>query len=115
MADAKGFLTGGEQTTINATITELFPALAFNTGNNPKTPEEMRQLVTEMNLQDSGAQESFAAKSNVLSAKEYISQIDRIKPVGGRFLFMSNQFHASQPPIKNETRMTLNYNLRKHG
>ena len=81
MADAKGFLTGGEQTTINATITELFPALAFNTGNNPKTPEEMRQLVTEMNLQDSGAQESFAAKSNVLSAKEYISQIDRIKPV----------------------------------
>jgi len=47
MADAKGFLTGGEQTTINATITELFPALAFNTGNNPKTPEEMRQLVTE--------------------------------------------------------------------
>ena len=46
--------------------------------------------------------------------KEY-EIIDRIKPVGGRFLFMSNQFHASQPPIKNETRMTLNYNLRKHG
>ena len=81
MADAKGFLTGGEQTTINATITELFPALAFNTGNNPKTPEEMQQLVTEMNLQDNGAQESFVAKSNVLSAREYISQIDRIKPV----------------------------------
>ena len=59
MADAKGFLTGGEQTTINATITELFPALAFNTGNNPKTPEEMQQLVTEMNLQDNGAQESL--------------------------------------------------------
>ena len=57
-------------TTQNASVTELFPALAFNTGNNPKTPEEMRQLVTEMNLQDSGAQESFAAKSNVLSAKE---------------------------------------------
>tara|TARA_R100001460_G_scaffold151_6_gene626 strand:+ start:475 stop:1572 length:1098 start_codon:yes stop_codon:yes gene_type:complete len=80
MADAKGFLTGGEQTTINATITELFPALAFNTGNNPKTPEEMQQLITEMNLQDSNAQESFVAKSNVLSAKEYISQIDKIKP-----------------------------------
>ena len=34
----------------------------------------MQQLVTEMNLQDSGAQESFVAKSNVLSAREYISQ-----------------------------------------
>ena len=49
-----------------------------------------------------------------IANKEY-EIIDRIKPVGGRFLFMSNQFHASQPPMKNETRMTLNYNLRKHG
>ena len=27
---AEQFLTGGRQTTINSTITELFPALAFN-------------------------------------------------------------------------------------
>ena len=37
--------------------------------------------------------------------------IDRIKPLGGRFLLMDKMFHAGQPPIKNETRMTLNYNL----
>lgn len=37
--------------------------------------------------------------------------IDRIKPIGGRFLLMDKMFHAGQPPVKNETRMTLNYNL----
>ena len=48
-----------------------------------------------------------------IANKEY-EIIDRIKPIGGRFLLMSNQFHASQPPIKNETRMALNYNLIKY-
>ena len=37
--------------------------------------------------------------------------IDRINPIGGRFLLMDKMFHAGQPPVKNETRMTLNYNL----
>ena len=37
--------------------------------------------------------------------------IDRIKPIGGRFLLMDKMFHAGQPPIKNNNRMSLNYNL----
>ena len=37
--------------------------------------------------------------------------VDRIKPVGGRFLLMNNMYHAGQPPITNPTRMSLNYNL----
>ena len=37
--------------------------------------------------------------------------IDRIKPLGGRFLLMDKMFHAGQPPIKNNNRMSLNYNL----
>ena len=37
--------------------------------------------------------------------------IDRIKPLGGRFLLMDKMFHAGQPPIKNNNRMYLNYNL----
>ena len=39
MADAKGFLTGGEQTLLMLQY-RIIPALAFNTGNNPKTPEK---------------------------------------------------------------------------
>ena len=41
------YLSGGEQTTINSTITELFPALAFNTGmkfNNATDLEEYIDL-----------------------------------------------------------------------
>tara|TARA_R100001510_G_C7536666_1_gene125915 strand:- start:43 stop:606 length:564 start_codon:yes stop_codon:yes gene_type:complete len=37
--------------------------------------------------------------------------VDRIQPIGGRFLLMDKMFHAGQPPILNETRMSLNYNL----
>ena len=40
--------------------------------------------------------------------------IDRIQPIGGRFLLMDKMFHAGQPPILNETRMCLNYNLVGH-
>tara|TARA_B100000941_G_scaffold278577_1_gene243058 strand:+ start:618 stop:1196 length:579 start_codon:yes stop_codon:yes gene_type:complete len=45
-----------------------------------------------------------------LDTKQY-KILDRIEPIGGRFLLMDKMFHAGQPPIKNETRMTLNYNL----
>ena len=38
------YLSGGEQTTINSTITELFPALAFNTGSVIQTAEQMQEL-----------------------------------------------------------------------
>ena len=39
---AVAYLQGGEQTTITATITELFPALWFNTKN--KTPTNVKEL-----------------------------------------------------------------------
>ena len=39
--------------------------------------------------------------------------IDRIEPIGGRFLLMDKMFHAGQPPIKNIHRMVLNYNLKE--
>ena len=44
------YLSGGEQTTINATITELFPALAFNVGVSPSTPTEMEAFVNGLDL-----------------------------------------------------------------
>ena len=47
---------------------------------------------------------------NQLSPKEY-EIVDRIEPIGGRFLLMDKMFHAGQPPIRSKTRMSLNYNL----
>ena len=47
---------------------------------------------------------------NQLEPKKY-EVVDRIKPIGGRFLLMDKMFHANQPPILNKTRMSLNYNL----
>ena len=47
---------------------------------------------------------------NEIEPKKY-EIVDRIEPVGGRFLLMDKMFHANQPPILNKTRMSLNYNL----
>ena len=74
------YLSGGEQTTINATITELFPALAFNTKNSPSNPEQMEEFISNINLNSNGAKESFVNKSNIESAKSYITQMARIRP-----------------------------------
>ena len=43
---AKEFLSGGEQTTINSTITELFPALAFMNRKVINRPEDMYSYIT---------------------------------------------------------------------
>tara|TARA_B100000131_G_C18030987_1_gene578461 strand:+ start:62 stop:1159 length:1098 start_codon:yes stop_codon:yes gene_type:complete len=74
------YLSGGEQTTINATITELFPALAFNTGNNPTTPEQMEEFISSINLNENGANKSFVTRDNIVSAEAYITQMGRIRP-----------------------------------
>ena len=47
---------------------------------------------------------------NQIEPKKY-DIIDRVKPIGGRFLLMDKIFHAGQPPILNRNRMSLNYNL----
>ena len=63
------YLSGGEQTTINATITELFPALAFNTGNNPSTPEQMEEFISSVDLNSNPANKSFVSRGNIISAE----------------------------------------------
>ena len=47
---------------------------------------------------------------NQIEPKKY-DIIDRVKPIGGRFLLMDKMFHAGQPPILNRNRMSLSYNL----
>ena len=48
---------------------------------------------------------------NQIERKKY-DIIERVKPIGGRFLLMDKMFHAGQPPILNKNRMSLNYNLK---
>ena len=79
MADLP-YLSGGEQTTINSTITELFPALAFNSGVHPRTADELEEFVKGVDLSSNGASKSFVNSSNVESAKEYITKMARIRP-----------------------------------
>lgn len=74
------FLSGGEQTTINSTITELFPALAFNSGSHPTTADALEQLIISLDLSSNGASKSFVNSSNIESAKEYITKMGRIRP-----------------------------------
>jgi len=79
MADLP-YLSGGEQTTINSTITELFPALAFNSGSHPKTADELEEFIKGLDLTSNGARKSFVNNSNIESAKEYITKMARIRP-----------------------------------
>ena len=79
MADLP-YLSGGEQTTINSTITELFPALAFNSGARPRTADEMEEFINGLDLSSNGASKAFVNSSNVESAKEYITKMSRIRP-----------------------------------
>ena len=51
---------------------------------------------------------------NQIERKKY-DIIERVKPIGGRFLLMDKMFHSGQPPILNKNRMSLNYNLKYNG
>jgi len=48
---------------------------------------------------------------NEIEPKKY-EVVDRINPIGGRFLLMDKMFHAGQPPTYSRNRMSLNYNLK---
>lgn len=74
------YLTGGEQTTINSTITELFPALAFNNGASPSTPEAMEKFVTGLNLNSKNSKKTFVNNHNAASAAVFIEKLELLKP-----------------------------------
>ena len=55
MPESIKYLSGGEQTTINATITELFPAIAFLNGINPSlSTEQFYNAILAANPSSSG-------------------------------------------------------------
>lgn len=75
------FLTGGQQTTINSTITELFPALAFNNGFRPKSGDDLGQFVQSINLNSLKSKKSFTTTADISNAKKFIEDaFSRIQP-----------------------------------
>jgi hypothetical protein len=77
---AEKYLTGGQQTTVNSTITELFPALCFNNGYNPRTPEDLENFINGVNLETPKSKKTFVTTSNLKAGKEFIVLKDRIRP-----------------------------------
>jgi hypothetical protein len=72
------YLVGGEQTTVNSTITELFPALWFNNNNKPpRTTGELTEFIKKVKLDSANSKKSFVATSMVSDMKQaakFISQ-----------------------------------------
>jgi hypothetical protein len=77
---AEKYLTGGQQTTVNSTITELFPALCFNNGYNPKSPEDLENFINSVNLESFKSKKTFVTQSNMKAGKEFIILKDKIRP-----------------------------------
>jgi len=74
------YLTGGQQTTVNSTITELFPALCFNNNFRPKTPEDLEEFINSVDLDSANSKKTFVTESNRKAGKEFIVFKDRIRP-----------------------------------
>lgn len=74
------YLTGGTQTTVNSTITELFPALCFNNGFNPSTPDALDQFIRKLDLTSSKSKKTFVNNSNIDAAKNFVVLQDKIRP-----------------------------------
>jgi hypothetical protein len=69
------YLTGGEQTTVNSTITELFPSLWFNNNRSaPRSMKELSEFIKGVDLNSSGSKKTFVTSSNATAAKKFIAQ-----------------------------------------
>ena len=74
------YLSGGEQTTINSTVTELFPALAFNTGMKFNNADDLEEYIDNLDLNSTKAKKSFVNSNNIKAAYGYINKLDQIRP-----------------------------------
>ena len=78
------FITGGKQTTINSTITELFPALAFNNKkviNNANAMEDyIVGLSRKKSLNTGASRKAFVDGGDVKSAYTFIDDMFRVRP-----------------------------------
>jgi hypothetical protein len=69
------YLTGGEQTTVNSTITELFPSLWFNNNSKPpKNVDTLAEFVKTVKLNSIGSKKTFVNTADIKQAEKFISQ-----------------------------------------
>ena len=73
------FITGGKQTTINSTITELFPALAFNNKKVINDANAMEDYIVGLSrkksLNTGASRKAFVDGGDVKSAYTFIDDI----------------------------------------
>ena len=78
------YLSGGHQTTINSTVTELFPALAFNSKKRITSPDAMHKfifsLVDNKKLATAPNKISFVDSNDIKSAYKLIDDTSKIRP-----------------------------------
>ena len=71
------YLSGGQQTTVNSTMTELFPALCFNNNYNPKSPEDLENFINRLDLSSPKSKKTFVTDSNLKAGKEFVPNMER--------------------------------------
>jgi len=76
------YLSGGDQTTINSTITELFPSLWFNNNTRaPKSTSELSEFIKKVDVNGIKSKKCFVKDSNKEAAKKFIIQAySKIQP-----------------------------------
>jgi hypothetical protein len=76
------YLVGGEQTTINSTITELFPSLWFNNNSTaPRSVEALTEFIKKVSLNSSNSKKTFVNTSDIKQAEKFITQaFSQIEP-----------------------------------
>jgi hypothetical protein len=78
------YLTGGKQTTINSTVTELFPSLAFNNKKKIKSAKELDKFIKSLAdgkiLNTGNSKKTFVDSGDIKSAYQYIDDTELIRP-----------------------------------
>jgi hypothetical protein len=76
------YLTGGEQTTVNSTITELFPSLWFNNNTSPpKNVEALTEFIKKVKLDSVDSKKTFVNTPDIKQAEKFIYEaFSQIEP-----------------------------------
>lgn len=67
-------------TTQNASVTELFPALVFNTNYNCSSVENLRKYIDTINFSNFKVKKTFVNSSNIEAGKRVVENLDSMKP-----------------------------------
>jgi hypothetical protein len=78
------YLSGGYQTTINSTVTELYPTIAFNNKKKFVSPQQLNDyifsLTSKKKLSSGSTKLSFVDNGDVKSAYKLIDDTSKIRP-----------------------------------